>query len=104
MVGRIGLQGEIRSFELWDWFTARRVSGHFFVAVAEMIDGNWLSVCEKCHNFRCLKIDIQKQTYACQECNFSGTFKKPEEPMKKKSRESNSKKVRKSLPEGKKKE
>lgn len=90
MVGRIGLQGEIREFSLWDWFTSQRVSGHYFTAVAEMIEGDWLSQCSVCQNFRCLKIDIQKQTWQCQECGREGIFKKPEEkrePMKK-SRES----------------
>lgn len=78
--------GDIRNFELWDWFTPQRVNGHYFTAVAEWLpdEGGWLSVCEKCLNFRCLEINIQKQTWQCQKCDRKGTFKKPEEKSEKK--------------------
>ncbi|MBA7481481.1 hypothetical protein ES707_16955 [subsurface metagenome] len=98
-------QGDIQNFELWDWFTPQRVNGHYFTAVCEWLpdvpkegQGGWLSVCAVCQNFRCLKIDIQKQTWQCSKCDRKGTFKKPEEekrePMKKKkSKKSKSKEL-----------
>jgi len=87
MLRRYGrYQGEIQQFELYDPKPKRtdRKQGFYFTAVAEWIDGNWISVCEKCHNFRCLKIDIQKQTWQCSKCDRKGTFRKPEEKSEKK--------------------
>ena len=83
--------GDIQQFELWDPKPKRtdRKQGFYFTAVCEWLpdEGGWLSICTVCKNFRCLKIDIQKQTWKCQKCDRKGTFKKPEEkrePMKKK--------------------
>ncbi len=86
-------QGDIQQFTLYDPKPKRtdRKQGFYFTAVCEWLPdvpeegkGGWISVCEKCHSFRCLKIDIQKQTWQCSKCDRKGTFEKPEEPMKKK--------------------
>ena len=86
-------QGDIQQFELWDPKRTNQKAGFKFTAVCEWLPdvpeegkGGWLSVCEKCHNFRCLKIDIQKQTWQCLRCLRAGTFEKPEEKSKKKNR------------------
>ena len=84
-------QGEIQQFELWDPKRTNRKAGFKFTAVAEWLPdipdegkGGWLSVCTVCKNFRCLKIDVLKQTWECLKCDRKGSFKKPEEPIKKK--------------------
>lgn len=86
-------QGDIQQFELWDPKRTNQKAGFYFTAVAEWLpdvpdegEGGWLSVCEVCHNFRCLKIDVFKQTWECSKCNRKGTFKKPEEKKESKSK------------------
>jgi len=79
-------EGEIQEFELWDPKRTNRLAGFYFSVTCEWIDGQWLSFCEKCHNFRCLKIDILKQTWECLKCDRSGPFKKPEPEKKKKTK------------------
>ena len=82
-IGRF--EGEIREFRIWDPERTNRLVGSYFVAVCEWLPekGGWISICEKCHNFRCLKLDMEKQTWGCR-CGRVGTFRKPEEKLEKK--------------------
>lgn len=77
-------EGEIRAFELWDPTRTNRKAGFYFSTTCEWIDREWISVCLKCKNFRCLVVDPVKQEWYCRKCNRKGTFKKPEEKSEKK--------------------
>ena len=86
-------QGDIQHFELYSPKPKRtdRKQGFYFTAVCEWLPdipdegkGGWLSVCEKCHSFRCLKIYVLKKTWKCLKCGREGTFEKPEQKSEKK--------------------
>ena len=105
MPSRIGTQGEVREFELFDQ-KYHYGEGKRFVAIAEYLEkytvegtdkviSGFVSQCFACHSLRCLLVNEKDKSWTCLKCNRKGTFKKPEKG--KESRESKRKKVMNNL-------
>jgi len=96
MLGRIGIQGEIRCFNLYDeqrgnFEVVSENLEEYTVEGTEKIISGYISQCYFCKKLRCILINEKDMSWECMKCGRKGK-KKPEE-----SRESDQKKVRKSL-------